>query len=75
MTARTLGTKHIMTGNEGSVGNAEIFEGRVISLWLTLVVSTVIVALTAYVLSFALLGPNWTGAGRHTAAAAIHARS
>lgn len=64
-----------MTGYEKRVEEAGVFEGRVISLWLTLVVSTVIVALTAYVLSFALLGPNWTGAGHRSASAAIHARS
>jgi len=64
-----------MTGNESRVEDAEVFEGRVLSLWLTLIVSTLIVALIAYVLSFALLGPNWSGAAHRSAAAAIHVRS
>jgi len=69
--ARSYGNK-TMTGNESDV---EAFEGRVISLWLTLIVSTLIVALTAYVMSFALLGPSWSGGARPSALAAIHARS
>jgi len=64
-----------MTENESSVEDAGVLEGRKLSLWLTLVVSTLIVALTAYVLSFALFGPNWSGAGHRSASAAIHARS
>ena len=43
-----------------------------IRLWVTLIVTTLMVALTAYVLSFALLGP----ADTHRSAAALpHARS
>ena len=63
-----------MTGNK-SVEDLEGGTGRNLSLWLTLIVSTLIVALTAYVLSFALLGPNWNGPAHRSAAAAIHARS
>jgi len=64
-----------MTGNESSVEDARVLEGRALSLWLTLAVSTLIVALTAYVLSFALLGPNWSGSAHRSASAAFHARS
>ena len=45
-----------------------------IKLLLTLVVTTLMVALTAYVLSFALLGPG-NNPPPHRSAALVHARS
>ena len=46
-----------------------------IRLLLTLVVTTLMVALTAYVLSFALLGPGNNPPPHRSVAAAMHARS
>ena len=44
-------------------------------LWVTLIVTTLMVALTAYVLSFALLGPAGNPPPHRSAAALLHARS
>lgn len=46
-----------------------------IRLLVTLVVTTLMVALTAYVLSFALLGPGNNPPPHRSAAAMMHARS
>ncbi len=46
-----------------------------IRLWATLVVSTLIVALTGYVLSFALLGPDDNPPPHRSAATLLYARS
>jgi hypothetical protein len=46
-----------------------------IRLLLTLVVTTLMVALTAYVLSFALLGPGNNPPPHRSASAMMHARS
>jgi hypothetical protein len=46
-----------------------------IRLWITLAVTTVMVALTAYVLSFALLGPGDNPPPHRSAAAMLHSRS
>ena len=46
-----------------------------IRLWVTLIVTTLMVALTAYVLSFALLGPADNPPPHRSAAALPHARS
>ena len=46
-----------------------------IRLLITLVVTTLMVALTAYVLSFALLGPGNNPPPHRSAAAMMHARS
>ncbi len=46
-----------------------------IRLWITLVVTTLMVALTAYVLSFALLGPGDNPPPHRSAAAMLHSRS
>lgn len=49
---------------------------RIITFAMTLVVTTLMVALTAYVLSFALLGEKWSAQPPHKAAmAALHLRS
>ena len=64
-----------MIGNGAGVDTSRASGGRFLSLWLTLAVSTLIVALTAYVLSFALLGPNWNGPQHRSAVATLHAHS
>ena len=46
-----------------------------IRLLITLVVTTLMVALTAYVLSFAILGPGNNQPPHRSTAAMIHARS
>jgi hypothetical protein len=46
-----------------------------ITLWVTLSVTTLMVAVTAYVLSFALLGPADNPPPHRSAAAFLHARS
>ena len=64
-----------MIENESSVEEAGVAKQRRFSLWLTLVVSTLMVALSAYVLSFALLGPDWGGRAHRSASAAFHLKS
>jgi hypothetical protein len=44
-------------------------------LWITLFVATLMVALTAYVLSFALLGPGDNPPPHRSATAMMHSRS
>ena len=46
-----------------------------IRLWVTLIVTTLMVAVTGYVLSFALLGPADNPPPHRSAAAFLHARS
>jgi len=46
-----------------------------IRLWVTLIVTTLMVGLTAYVLSFALLGPADNPPPHRSAAALLRARS
>ena len=46
----------------------EFSSERTLSFWMTLLVTTLIVGLAAYVLSFAMLGPSG-GASSHRAAA------
>ena len=46
-----------------------------IRLWVTLVVTTLMVALTEYVLSFAILGPGNSPPSHRSASAATHSRS
>ena len=46
-----------------------------IRLWTTLIVATLMVGLTAYVLSFALLGPGGNPPPHRSAAATLHART
>jgi hypothetical protein len=53
----------------------EVSEDHKIKLLITLVVTTLMVALTAYVLSFAILGPGNNPPSHRSAAAMMHARS
>ena len=46
-----------------------------IRLWITLVVTTLMVAVTAYVLSFAILGPGDNPPPHRSASAMLHSRS
>jgi hypothetical protein len=46
-----------------------------IRLWVTLAVTTLMVALTAYVLSFAILGPGDNPPPHRSASAMLHSRS
>jgi hypothetical protein len=46
-----------------------------IRLWITLAVTTLMVALTAYVLSFAILGPGGNPPPHRSASAMVHSRS
>jgi hypothetical protein len=63
-----------MTRIEGRAQDlSDVSKDQRIRLWVTLVVTTLMVALTAYVLSFALLGPS---APTHRSAVAMtHMRS
>jgi hypothetical protein len=65
-----------MTTNEGRVDDLdEASAERSFKLWMTLVVTTLMVALTAYVLSSALFGPTGSGPSHRAAISATHARS
>jgi hypothetical protein len=48
---------------------------RKIRLWITLAVTTLMVAVTAYVLSFAILGPGANPPPHRSASAMLHSRS
>ena len=65
-----------MTGIDGG---ADDYDGasrdQKVRLWATLIVATLMVGLTAYVLSFALLGPGWNPPPHRSAATTIHART
>jgi hypothetical protein len=54
---------------------SNVSEDHKIRLLITLVVTTLMVALTAYVLSFAILGPGNNPPPHRSAAAMMHARS
>ena len=54
---------------------SDVSEDHKIRLLITLVVTTLMVALTAYVLSFAILGPGNNPPPHRSAAAMMHARS
>jgi hypothetical protein len=60
-------------------GNANDFDDvstdHRIRLWVTLIFATLMVALTAYVLGFALLGQGGNASAHRSAAAAMHSRS
>ena len=57
----------------GDVGDSSA--DRLIRFVLTLIVATVIVGATAYVLSAALLGPGGNGAAHRAAIASLHQHS
>jgi hypothetical protein len=54
---------------------SDVSADQKIRLLITLVVTTLMVALTAYVLSFPLLGPGNNPPPHRSAAATMHARS
>ena len=65
-----------MTGFERSVGELSVtLADQRITLWTTLIVTTVMVALIAYVLSFALFGPSDDAPPHRSAAAMMRAHS
>lgn len=65
-----------MTGMESSADDLNnISRDQRIRLWVTLIVATLMVAMTAYVLSFALLGPSNNAPPHRSAAAMIRAHS
>jgi hypothetical protein len=65
-----------MTGIESRANNSsDDSTDQKMRLWITLAVTTVMVALTAYVLSFALLGPGDNPPPHRSAAAMLHSRS
>ena len=59
---------------DGPVGDEYAEEDGAFSFWLTLFVTTLMVALTAYVLSGVFFEPGANGPA-HRAAAIVHARS
>ena len=54
---------------------SDVSEDHKIRLLITLVVTTLMVALTAYVLSFAILGPGANPPPHRSASAMLHSRS
>ena len=64
----------MIRARESGVGGEYAAEDGASGFWLTLFVTTIMVALTAYVLSGAFFQPAASGPA-HRAAATIHARS
>ena len=64
----------MIRAQDGDVGGEHAGDGGGSSFWLTLFVSTLMVALTAYVLSGAFFAPDVNGPA-HRAFATVHARS
>jgi hypothetical protein len=65
-----------MTGFERSVDELSVtLTDQRITLWTTLIVTTAMVALIAYVLSFALFGPSDDAPPHRSAAAMMRAHS
>ena len=69
--------EHIaMTRIYGSANDFDdVSTDRRIRLWITLIFATLMVALTVYVLSFALLGQGGNASAHRSAVAAMHSRS
>jgi hypothetical protein len=68
--------REIMTTNEGRPDDFDdVTAERRVTLWMTLIVATLMVAVSAYVLSFALFGPGTSGPAHRAAVSTMHARS
>jgi hypothetical protein len=65
-----------MTGMERSEADSnDASKDQRIRFWMTLIVTTVMAALTAYVLSFALLGTSQNASPHRSAVATLRAHS
>jgi hypothetical protein len=65
-----------MSTNEGRrIDFDDDLSERRITLWMTLIVATLMVAVTAHVMGFALFGPSVSGPSHRAAVSAMHARS
>jgi hypothetical protein len=66
----------VMTGMESSEADSkDASKDQRIRFWMTLIVTTVIAALTAYVLSFALLGPSQNASPHRSVVSILRAHS